>query len=130
MNAPLEARRIFAMALKDWRALQGMTDPEAFADEIVGFHGQQAIEKALKAWIASMGGEYPHTHDLGRLLLSLETLGADVARFRSLAAYSAYGVQFRYEAFEEDDEEPLDRGQVLRDIQPLIRAVETLFLEA
>ncbi len=126
MNAPPEARRLFAMALKDWRALQSMADPVAFADEIVGFHAQQTIEKALKAWSAALGAEYPHTHDLGRLVLTLESLGADVAPFRSLVAYSAFSVQFRYEAFEEGEEEPLDRLLVIQDLQPLIQAVEGL----
>lgn len=124
MNAPPEARRIFAMAMKDWQALQGMMESPLFADEIVGFHAQQAIEKALKAWLSALGSEYPHTHDLGRLLLALEEGGAEVTAFRSLAAYSAFGVQFRYEAFEEDTEERLDRLKVIQEVGSLIRAVE------
>jgi HEPN domain-containing protein len=34
---------------KDLSALCAMSDSEAFADEISGFHAQQAAEKALKA---------------------------------------------------------------------------------
>jgi len=33
----------------------------AFADEIFGFHAQQAVEKGLKAWICLHGIEYPFT---------------------------------------------------------------------
>lgn len=124
MSAPPEARRIFAMARKDWQALQGMVDATVFADEIVGFHAQQAIEKALKAWISALGAEHPHTHDLGRLLLALESLGVDVTPFSSLVAYSAFGVQFRYEAFDDEDEDPLDRPKVVQEVGSLIRAVE------
>ncbi len=124
MNAPPEVRRIFAMALKDWQALQGMVDSPLFADEIVGFHAQQAIEKALKAWLSALGAEYPHTHDLGRLLLALEEAGAEVIAFRGLAAYSAFGVQFRYEAFEEDAGDRLDRHKVIQEVGSLMRAVE------
>ena len=124
MNAPPEARRIFAMAMKDWQALQGMLESPLFADEIVGFHAQQAIEKALKAWLSALGFEPPHTHELGRLLLALEDGGAEVIAFRSLAAYSAFGVQFRYEAFEDDSEEILDRLKVIEEVGFLLRTVE------
>jgi HEPN domain-containing protein len=45
-----------------------MTDPGVFADEVFGFHAQQAIEKTLKAWIALLGQEYPFVHDVDALL--------------------------------------------------------------
>ena len=35
---------------------------------IVGFHAQQAVEKALKALLVSTGDTVPRTHDLGLLL--------------------------------------------------------------
>ena len=126
MNAPPEAQRIFAMARKDWQALKAMGDASTFADEIVGFHAHQAIEKALKAWVSALGGKYPRTHDLGRLLLALDALGASVDPFRNLASYSAFGVQFRYEAFDDLDEEPLDRAKAMQDVDALIRVVEAL----
>ena len=126
MNALPDARRIFAMARKDWQALQAMQDADSFADEIVGFHAQQALEKSLKAWISALDGEYPHTHDLGRLLLVLGSLGARVESFRGLAAYSSFGVQFRYEAFEDLGEDPLDRAKVVQDVEALIQRVEAL----
>lgn len=124
MNAPPEARRIFAVALKDFQALQAMGDSVSFADEIVGFHAQQAIEKALKAWISALGGEYPRTHDLGRLIQALESLAAGVGPFRDLAAYSSFGVQFCYESFGDLDEEPLDRTRVVQDVAALFQKVE------
>ena len=42
------ARALLEMARKDARALSGMQDREVFADEIFGFHAQQAVGKALK----------------------------------------------------------------------------------
>jgi HEPN domain-containing protein len=119
MNAPPEASRLLAVARKDFQALQAMGDSTSFADEIVGFHAQQAIEKALKAWISALGGEYPRTHDLGRLMQTLESLDAGVGPFRDLAAYSSFSVQFRYEAFGDLDEEPLDRVKVVREVTAL-----------
>ena len=41
------ARLMLRMAEKDHTALQGMLDTQIFADEIFGFHAQQAAEKAL-----------------------------------------------------------------------------------
>ena len=57
---------------KDFSALTGMLDSALFADEIFGFHVQQAIEKGLKAWLCACGADYPPTHDLARLLTLLE----------------------------------------------------------
>jgi hypothetical protein len=50
-----QARILLSMARKDMSALQGMTDPEIFAEEIFGFHVQQVAEKAFKAWLALLG---------------------------------------------------------------------------
>ena len=43
------ARSMLRMAHKDFNALVGMRENSLFADEIFGFHVQQAVEKALKA---------------------------------------------------------------------------------
>jgi hypothetical protein len=49
------ARQLLDMANKDHSALSHMLDAAAFSDEVFGFHAQQTIEKALKAWIAVRG---------------------------------------------------------------------------
>jgi hypothetical protein len=46
-------RAILRMAHKDFNALSGMLDNAVFADEIFGFHVQQTLEKALKAWLCA-----------------------------------------------------------------------------
>jgi HEPN domain-containing protein len=75
-----------------------MRDTEVFADEIFGFHVQQATEKCLKAWIASIGEIYPFGHNLGVLLRSLEEKGYTMEPFESLQQYSAFAAQIRYES--------------------------------
>lgn len=57
-----EIELLLTMARKDLKALSGMTDADIFAEEIFGFHAQQAIEKALKAWLTWLDVEYPRTH--------------------------------------------------------------------
>lgn len=49
MGVSEEVRHLLAAAHKDLRARQGMSDSSIFADEIFGFHAQQAAGKALKA---------------------------------------------------------------------------------
>ena len=112
MNEGEHARSILEMAQKDLKALRGMLDPEVFEDEIFGFHAQQAVEKALKAWIAALGEQYPHTHDLSALLADLEKLGVDVGGLWDLVEYNAFAVQFRYQGLP-GGEESLDREEVL-----------------
>ena len=45
-----QARVLLTSAERDISALRGMADAAVFADEIFGFHAQQAAEKLLKAW--------------------------------------------------------------------------------
>jgi len=53
MNAPCdEAERLLFRARADFTALRHMGDERCFDDSIYGFHAQQAIEKAFKAWLA------------------------------------------------------------------------------
>lgn len=85
-----------------------MRDAEVFADEIFGFHVQQATEKCLKAWISSSGEIYPFVHNLEVLLRSLEERGYNRDAFEALQQYSAFAAQIRYESLLETDE-PIDR---------------------
>jgi len=48
MSALEHARGLLVMARKDFDALRGMVDNPLFAEEIFGFHAQQAIEKSLR----------------------------------------------------------------------------------
>ena len=100
------ARLMLRMAEKDHTALQGMLDTQIFADEIFGFHAQQATEKALlKAWLSLIGVDYPRIHDLEELLALLAQRGATVpARFYGLIDFTDFAVQLRYATVEEEDE--------------------------
>jgi HEPN domain-containing protein len=112
MSEVKHAHALLAMAEKDLRALEGMGDASIFADEIFGFHAQQALEKTLKAWIAALGLEYPLTHNLARLLAILEEQGAQVENFWDLTEYTAFAVEFRYGSLDLS-EEPLNRPFVI-----------------
>jgi HEPN domain-containing protein len=110
---------MLALAQDDLRALQAMREIPAVADRILGFHAQQAIEKSLKAWIASLGLVYPFTHNLLALFTQLEEAGADIERFLPLARYSSFAVQFRYDQFQETGD-ALDRAAVIREVTEIV----------
>lgn len=123
MNGIDEARSLLRLAHKDFLALQGMMDGSVFADEIFGFHAQQAMEKSLKAWLASVGSQFPLTHDLTRLLSLLERQGEDVEPFWGLAQYTVFAVQARYEEGLAERDAPLDRTNVIEETKVLMNRV-------
>ena len=87
-------------------------NPE-ITDEIVGFHAQQAIEKWLKALMATRGMDETRIHDIGRLLQLLENDGADLPGNAGLLdELTIYAVPMRYD--ELLDAEPLDREATVR----------------
>lgn len=102
-----------------------MMNREIFNDGIFGFHAQQAVEKALKAWLAVCGQQYPLRHDLGELLDLLSRQGCDIERFRELIKYTEFAVRLRYEAIDEDSPE-LDRNAVCAEIKLVVEHVEKI----
>lgn len=123
-----QAQALLGMAEKDLKALVGMTDSEIFVEEVFGFHAQQAIEKALKAWMALLSMEYPFTHDISHLLRLLTDRGCATDLFWPLIEYNAFAVQFRYEAYGED-EDPLDRMKTIEEVQRLVIFIRKIMEE-
>lgn len=117
------ARHMFTIAKRDLKALGGMMDQEIFAYEIFGFHAQQTAEKALKAWIAALGGSYGFTHDIALLLDTLTKLGADCSRFADLPDLTIFAVHFRYDDAGDDCGFP-EREDVLEKVSTLLTHVE------
>lgn len=117
------------MARKDLRAAAAMLDPDIFAEEIFGFHAQQAVEKSLKAWLSLIGRAYPRTHDLGALLEILTDRPENLPEWAwELVDLTDFAVQLRYESFEYDDE-ALDRTSVISQVTTLVGQVEALVHE-
>ena len=125
MSGLEDAKDLLTAARNDVQALNGMLDPEVFADEVFGFHAQQAAEKSLKAWIAVLGSDYPLTHNLISLLTQLEEMGCDVGELWELVQYNAFAVQYRYARFESLDAE-LDRPEIARRVTELLNHVQSL----
>ncbi|MBI5251050.1 MAG: HEPN domain-containing protein [Desulfomonile tiedjei] len=120
-----DAERMLTLAKVDLKAIRNMPDPEAFEDSVFGFHAQQAVEKALKAWLTLRGIPYPKTHDLRLLLNLLEgTAQEDCQRFESLVDLTDFAVQFRYDF--PTPAHGLDRCSIISEAQSVIGHVERL----
>jgi len=55
MSDPKQARILLEAAERDVSALRGMGDAAVFADEIFGFHVQQAAEKTVQGLALAVG---------------------------------------------------------------------------
>jgi len=118
------AKQLLDMPRKDHTALLHMLDKENFSDEVFGFHAQQAIEKALKAWIAVRGLVYPKSHDVSSLIKILLDDGQELSKFPDLEDYTVFAVQYRYEAY--DDEDEIDRGDAVEKTRLFLSHVQEI----
>ncbi len=78
MNEGELPSKLLALARRDLRAAEILRDEPAVGDGIVGFHTQQAAEKALKAWLTILGIDFPRTHDLSLLIQQLSDADVEV----------------------------------------------------
>jgi HEPN domain-containing protein len=116
------ARRMLEASRRDLQALGNMQDAGRFPDEIFGLHAQQAVEKALKAWLAQRDQDIPRTHNLRLLLVRLNQSGEDVTWEWDFIDLTAFAVQFRYEAWDAADI-PLDREKRVEQVTALLMKV-------
>ena len=124
--ASLEAARLLlAKARQDEYVLEQFAGNPAAADETFGFHAQQAAEKLLKAALAGHGVVYPRIHRLGELLDLARDNGLAVPEeFDALHRLTVFAVDYRYEFFAEEVEQPLDRQTVCDEVRRLRAWVE------
>jgi len=84
---------LLALAREDLAAAGALDREERVSDAPVGFHAQQAVEKALKAAIASRDQDFPFTHDIGLLMQLCQDAGfklpADLTEADRLTPYAA-----------------------------------------
>lgn len=117
-----EARAMLLVAWRDLEAARFPAAPEA-PEASWGFHIQQAIEKALKAWILSLNGRVEFTHNIAGLLQTLRESGVDVEGYLTLSRFTVFAVQLRYD--DEPDPLGLDRQEWQESIRALLSVVES-----
>jgi len=100
-------------------------DAEEVADELVGFHCQQAAEKLLKAVLAARGVAFRRTHDLAELLDAVGDAGLDLPpALAGLDNLTPFAVDYRYDLM--DGGGALERShaaQMVRDLRTWVIAI-------
>lgn len=87
--------------------------------DTVGFHAQQAAEKALKALLVRHQVNFRHTHEIYELLALAEPVAAGIhARLAAAETLTPYAVDARYPG----PQPPLDKGEATRQTE-VARAV-------
>ena len=98
-------------AREDADAVEKLASEQGIADSVVGFHAQQAAEKAMKAVLASRGDEFPWTHDLRHLMERLGGVAAPLPdSLHEVRMLAPWAVEFRYG---ETIDDQLDRERAL-----------------
>ncbi len=111
-DAPDLARFLSRQAEGDAKAMRLLALNEKIDDQPVGYHAHQAIEKSIKAVMASRRLPEDPTHDLGRLIEVLAVAKIEAPpRAELLDSLSEFFVQQHSDDL--PDAEPLDRDAVV-----------------
>jgi HEPN domain-containing protein len=103
---------LLGLARDDEFAARSLLPVAGVADSILGFHAQQAVEKALKAALAARSVAFPYTHDLDGLLELCESSGLEIpGDLDGVDRLAPYGVHMRYGT---SHAQGLDRKQALQ----------------
>jgi HEPN domain-containing protein len=110
-EGPRASEVLIAKGRGDLAAAIALVDRGEVPDAVVGFHAQQAVEKALKAVLSARSVMYRHRHDIAYLCELLEDAGValpdEVTRADALTPWAA---EFRYEEPASDEPRPSGRG--------------------
>jgi HEPN domain-containing protein len=93
------ARLLLSRAAEDEAAARELLPVDRVTDAIIAFHAQQAVEKVLKAGLASREVEFPFTHDLRALEELCASSGITIpSELDDLDLLTPYAARARYEA--------------------------------
>jgi HEPN domain-containing protein len=97
-------------ACDDAYVVRRLAGDAAAPDWVIGFHAQQAVEKALKSRLARHGIEYPRTHNLAMLVELLRRQDRTIPPSADeLSRLTPFGVVQRYDDLTGEDGSTLDR---------------------
>lgn len=114
MPAPTPEQREYAELLlerasSDLAACRVLMANEDMLDDVVGFHAQQAVEKALKVALVLADIDFPRSHDLRELTdVAIDNLLKVPEAIKEARWLTPWAAQLRYEMLE-----PLDRDAAL-----------------
>jgi hypothetical protein len=92
------ARVLFEKGEEDRYILERIANDPQAPESGIGFHAQQAVEKFIKAVLASRAIPYPRTHNLALLLDMLSDNGLPLPpEPERLTQLTPYGARLRYD---------------------------------
>ena len=114
---------LLGKARADLSAARLLANDASQDDGVVGFHAQQATEKAIKAVLAERELEIPRTHDLGYLLELVARSGIHVPTDPDQVVWlNPWAVTMRYDELQS----PLDRCAALHSAELAVAWAESL----
>ena len=125
MNPHDLAILFLSKASQDELILDKLLDDYDIADEVWGFHAQQAAEKLLKSLLSSHSIRFRKTHDVAELMDILSDLGIPLPdTLTEIRILTPFAVEYRYDDICFEDDESLDRADVREIIMDLRKWVE------
>ena len=119
------AARLLRKAGEDLAAVRALLDNEAIADDVIGFHAQQTVEKAMKTVLVVHGVPFRRAHDLGYLLEVAEGGAVEIPEHVAAAEWlTPWAAEFRYD---EPEIAGLDRAESLRSAERAIEWAQRVF---
>lgn len=95
------AARLLRKAGEDLAAVQALLDNESISDDVIGFHAQQAVEKAMKSVLVVHGVAFRRAHDLSYLLQVAEDGDVEVPEHVAATRWlTPWAAEFRYDEHE------------------------------
>jgi HEPN domain-containing protein len=94
------ARQYLSVADRDLRTFRLLVATPSIADEAIGFHAQQVVEKCLKAVLAISGVDFRRIHDITELLALYRQHNLPLPPYAStLDELNPFAAMLRYEIF-------------------------------
>lgn len=120
------ANMLLERAASDSAAVHVLIADEDILDDVVGFHAQQAVEKALKVALVLADIDFPNSHDLRELTDIAADGGVPVPSSIQAARWlTPWAAQLRYEMLE-----PLDREAAVSVMTDAVTWARTLVEQA
>jgi HEPN domain-containing protein len=120
------ANMLLERAASDSAAVHVLMADDDMLDDVVGFHAQQAVEKALKVALVLADVDFPNSHDLRELVDIAGESGVSVPNSIQAARWlTPWAAQLRYEMLE-----PLDRGAAVSVMTDAVTWARTLVEQA
>ena len=122
------AKKFLELAAQDCNALRVLAGDRSIADETMGFHAQQAVEKCLKAVLILNAIEFRKTHALDELMDILNDNALPVPpNVEELEMLTPNAVLLRYDFIVS---EPLSRKETIARVQLAYEWAERLITNA